>query len=337
MRRWMIGLVCLLLLFGCAGGREETGKLLYFQERDLRAAAGGGALRTETIQVEETETQAVAETLVEALLRGPLDETLKSPIPKGTALLSLELQGSRAVVDFSAPYGTLSGVALTLADQAVTLTLTQLIPKGTALLSLELQGSRAVVDFSAPYGTLSGVALTLADQAVTLTLTQLPDILSVQITVRGRELAYRSKQVLTAREVLVAPEGDVVGTLEARLWFPDEDGTLTEEDRTLVLYEGDTQVGALARALEEGPLEDSLYPAFPAGFRPRVVWQEAGICYVNLSSALLAELSEPEELPRALEALRRSLESLETVEETRFLVDGVYAADYGPVRLDEIP
>ena len=290
MRQWMIGLVCLLLLFGCASGGEETGKLLYFQERDLRAAAGGGALRTETIQVEETETQAVAEALVEALLRGPLDETLKSPIPKGTALLSLELQGSRAVVDFSAPYGT-----------------------------------------------LSGVALTLADQAVTLTLTQLPDILSVQITVRGRELAYRSKQVLTAREVLVAPEGDVVGTLEARLWFPDEDGTLTEEDRTLVLYEGDTQVGALARALEEGPLEDSLYPAFPAGFRPRVVWQEAGICYVNLSSALLAELSEPEELPRALEALRRSLESLETVEETRFLVDGVYAADYGPVRLDEIP
>ena len=290
MRRWMIGLVCLLLLFGCAGGREETGKLLYFQERDLRAAAGGGALRTETIQVEETETQAVAETLVEALLRGPLDETLKSPIPKGTALLSLELQGSRAVVDFSAPYGT-----------------------------------------------LSGVALTLADQAVTLTLTQLPDILSVQITVRGRELAYRSKQVLTAREVLVAPEGDVVGTLEARLWFPDEDGTLTEEDRTLVLYEGDTQVGALARALEEGPLEDSLYPAFPAGFRPRVVWQEAGTCYVNLSSALLAELPEPEELPRALEALRRSLESLETVEETRFLVDGVYAADYGPVRLEETP
>ena len=290
MRRWMIGLVCLLLLFGCAGGREETGKLLYFQERDLRAAAGGGALRTETIQVEETETQAVAETLVEALLRGPLDETLKSPIPKGTALLSLELQGSRAVVDFSAPYGT-----------------------------------------------LSGVALTLADQAVTLTLTQLPDILSVQITVRGRELAYRSKQVLTAREVLVAPEGDVVGTLEARLWFPDEDGTLTEEDRTLVLYEGDTQVGALARALEEGPLEDSLYPAFPAGFRPRVVWQEAGICYVNLSSALLAELPEPEELPRALEALRRSLESLETVEETRFLVDGVYATDYGPVRLEETP
>ena len=290
MRRWMIGLVCLLLLFGCASGGEETGKLLYFQERDLRAAAGGGALRTETIQVEETETQAVAEALVEALLRGPLDETLKSPIPKGTALLSLELQGSRAVVDFSAPYGT-----------------------------------------------LSGVALTLADQAVALTLTQLPDILSVQITVRGRELAYRSKQILTAREVLVAPEGDVVGTLEARLWFPDEDGTLTEEDRTLVLYEGDTQVGALARAMEEGPLEDGLSPVFPEGFRPRAVWQEAGICYVNLSSALLAELPEPEALPRALEALRRSLESLETVEETRFLVDGVYAADYGPVQLDEIP
>ena len=290
MRRWLIGLACLLLLSGCADGGGESGKLLYFQERDLRSAAGGGALRTETIQVEETESQAVAEALVKALLRGPRDETLKSPFPKGTALLSLELKGSRAVVDFSSAYGT-----------------------------------------------LSGVALTLADQAVVLTLTQLPDILSVQITVRGRELAYRSEQILTAREVLVAPEGDVVGTLDVRLWFPDKDGILTEEPRTLDLYEGDTQVGALARALEEGPLEAGLSPVFPEGFRPRAVWQEEGVCYVNLSSALLAELPELGNLPLALESLSRSLESLETVEDTRFLVDGVYASSYGPVQLDEIP
>ena len=86
--------------------------------------------------------------------------------------------------------------------------------------------------------------LTLADQAITLTLTQLPDILSVQITVRGQELAYRSKQVFTARDVLVAPEGDVVGTAEVTLYFPDESGVLQPEERTLELYEGDTQVSA---------------------------------------------------------------------------------------------
>ena len=101
---------------------------------------------------------------------------------------------------------------------------------------------------------LSGVELTLADQAITLTLTQLPDILSVQITVRGQELAYRSKQVFTARDVLVAPEGDVVGTAEVTLYFPDESGVLQPEERTLELYEGDTQVSAVARALENGPL-----------------------------------------------------------------------------------
>ena len=96
-------------------------------------------------------------------------------------------------------------------------TLRSTIPAGTALLSLDMEGSRALVDLSTPYGTLSGVALTLADQAITLTLTQLPDIMSVKITVRGRELAYREKQVFAARDVLLAPEGDVVSTVDVML------------------------------------------------------------------------------------------------------------------------
>ena len=97
-------------------------------------------------------------------------------------------------------------------------TLKSPIPSGTTLLSLKVEGTRAFVDLSLAYSTLSGVALTLADCAITLTLTQLPEILSVKITVRGQELAYRDRQVFTTRGVLLAPEEDVVGTCPRCSW-----------------------------------------------------------------------------------------------------------------------
>ena len=71
MRKRIAALLCvLLLLSGCSGGAEPSdGYVLYFQERDLRSAAGEGALRTESVQLEPTEAPARA--LLEALLAGP--------------------------------------------------------------------------------------------------------------------------------------------------------------------------------------------------------------------------------------------------------------------------
>jgi germination protein M len=286
-RLLLIFLILLLLLVGCAwygtaDEAEEDGYLLYFQERDLDDGAGGSALRAVETRVPEGETAQVAEGLVRGLLSGPHDETLTNPIPAGTTLLSLTLEGSRAVVDLSSTYGT-----------------------------------------------LSGVALTLADQALTLTLTQLPEIASVKITVRGRELAYRSAQVFTGRDVLLAPEGDVISTVPVTLYFPDEDGLLTAEERVLELYEGDTQVSAVVRGVEDGPLDKTLSDALPEGFRVKSVWLEEDLCYVNLSSGALDTLSEDTPLEQALWALARSLCSLDTVSEVRFLVDGEFAELYG--------
>lgn len=289
-KRLLTLFLCLLLplsLTGCGKETAEEGYLLYFQERDLLEAAGGGALGTESLPLAEgLDTQAQAETLLNALLAGPASETLRSPFPSGTSLVDLTIEGSQAHVDLSAAYGT-----------------------------------------------LSGVALTLADQAICLTLTQLPEIFSVRITVLGRELAYRDRQLLTARDVLLAPEGDVVSTMEATLFFPDESGILLREVRTLTLYEGDTQAQAVAQALEDGPTADGLFPAFPEGFRPRTVWMEGENCYVNLSSATLALLPEDTDLTCALDALRWSLKDLETVEAVWFLVDGELAQSYGNVPL----
>ena len=292
-KRWIaIALLTVLLMgiggaIGKVGVRQESGGsayALYFVERDLRSADGGDALRSEERTLEDTEELAAA--LVAELLKGPADPTLKSPFPKGTALLSAEQKGT------------------------------------------ELR-----VDLSAAYSTLSGVGLSLADYAITLTLTQLPDVARVRITVAGRELDYRSRQVFLARDILTVPKEDVVGTVDTSLYFVNGDGALTAEARTLNLYEGDTQVSAVVRALENGPETKGLSGVLPEGFKVRKVWLEEEICYVSLSSALLEGQPEPETLSQAVLALEQSLLSLESVEEVRFLVDGELADTYGPIDL----
>ena len=284
--------ICLLLLVpllllpaGCR--REEPARTaydLYFQEADLTYSAGESPFRTETVYLYDAETDAaprLAEELVRELLKGPADETLKSTFPAGTTLLSLEIEGDRARVDLSPSYES-----------------------------------------------LSGVALTLADSAIAMTLSQVPEVSSVQITVRGRELAYREQPVLNLRDILLTPEEDVISTVEARLYFLNQEGRLTAAEQILDLYEGDTQVSAVAKALEGRPEGRDLLSPLPEGFQVKSVWLEEDICYVNLSSALLEGLGESA-LQTALRALEDSLSSLEAVEEVRFLVDGEFRRDLG--------
>lgn len=295
MKKKLSFLLCFLLLcVGCSQAQvlenpAGTAYELYFLAADLKSVAGDGALQAETTYLPEQEnSHQVAVSLIEELLKGPLSKELASTIPLGTTLESVEIRGSRAVVDFSAAYGN-----------------------------------------------LSGVGLTLADYAVTLTLTQIPEIMSVKITVGGRELAYRDRQIFTSRDVLAAPQGDVVSTVEARLYFLNEENELTPERRTLELYEGDTQVIAVARAVENGPEEKGLNPVLPEGFRVKSVWQENDECYVNLSSALLVNLPKDVELSAGIRALGKSLCSLESVSETWFLVDGKFVRNYGTVNIEK--
>ena len=287
-----VGLLMALACAACAPEEsqpEENAYQLYFREKDLTASSGGDVFQTEPAELEEgLDTQEMVEALLEGLLAGPRSELLR---------------------------GTL--------------------PASTTLLSANVEGGRALVDFSTAYSTLSGVRLTMADYAVTLTLTQLPEINSVKITVQGQELAYRDKQIFTARDVLLSSEEDVVGTVEAALYFLNERGELTEEWRTLDLYEGDTQVNAVVRALENPPETKGLFVSLPEGFRVRRIWQEEEICYVNITTGLLGSLGGNVSLSTGLQALGRSLCSLEAVEEVRFLVDGEFEKYYGAVDVSE--
>ena len=227
-KRWIAVLLCAALLaaFGWGqpriSGEGETYDL-YFLEADLSDAPGGDALRAEPLYIESGEvrdTRELAEYLVTELLAGPEDAALTSAIPEETTLLSLELDGTRAKVDLSSRYRL-----------------------------------------------LSGVALALADYAITLTLTQLPEISAVSVTVRGQPLAYRDRQIFTARDVLFSSNEDVIDTLNATLYFLDETGGLTPVEMTLDLYEGDTQAGAVVKALLEGTEEKDWLSAIPEGFQ----------------------------------------------------------------------
>lgn len=286
MKRWIVCILCIVLsvaigytFVGPGENREGTEYEVFFRERDLSDTHSGDALRPELVKLsDESGSQERMEQLLERLLQGPEDETLSS-----------------------------------------------VIPAGTTLLSVRQNGVLATVDLSNQYSALSGVELTLADYAITQTLTQLPEVMLVKVTVRGKEIPYRSGRILSQRDILFSPKEDVVSNVEAMLYFLDEEGTFIPTMETLNLYEGDTQVSAVVRALENGPQSKELLPVIPPDFRIRAVWQVENECYVNFSSKQLESLENESDYDTMCQGLEKSLSSLETVEKVNFLIDGQFA------------
>ena len=125
-------ILLLALLCACAARHaqetDESGYEVYFLS-DPDSAGGGDAIRAQKTRVAldgTMETEDCVRALMEALLAGPDESALSSPIPDGTTLKSLTVSGRRAQIDLSAPYARLSGIDLSLADYCITLTLTQL-------------------------------------------------------------------------------------------------------------------------------------------------------------------------------------------------------------------
>ena len=154
LKRWAAALAAgLALCVGCAQSPEETGLALYFP---VSGEDSGPALAAQPYQGE-----AEVESLLQALLEGPEEEKLYSPFPEDTGLRSCTLEEGHLTVDLT-------------------------------------EG----------YGGLTGVALTLADYCITLTVCQLPQVDSVEITVAGASVDYRSHQVLRPQEAMLELEGE---------------------------------------------------------------------------------------------------------------------------------
>ena len=119
----------LLALAGCGVVQKEQEGLRLYYAASLETHRGGDAIDSVTVDWDELpqgDQVARAESVL-ALLMGMCQEKgFQSPIPAGTTLRSVTIIGGTARVDFSGSYGQLSGMALTIADYCVALSLTQL-------------------------------------------------------------------------------------------------------------------------------------------------------------------------------------------------------------------
>ena len=201
------------------------------------------------------------------------------------------------------------------------------LPAGTSLRGVEINGSTACVDFTGSYSQLSGMALTIADYCVTLSLTQLEGIYAVRITANGQELAYRDSNLFMASDVLLTSMDDVVRMVTAQLYFPDENGVLTPEERLLTQYEGQSVADVVLSALAEGPTQDGLLPLLPEGAAGITVRAEEGVCQLNLSADALTDLPS-DAVAQLEEGVAVSLLSLEGVSTVQVYLDGAYRATY---------
>lgn len=112
--------VCLLLA-GCASSPASGSYQLYFPRVSY---VEGPALGTQAFTPSGGEDGA--EALLTALLAGPDDPELYSPFPHGVSLRACSLREGVLYLNLSEQYDGLSGIDLTLADCAITLTLCQL-------------------------------------------------------------------------------------------------------------------------------------------------------------------------------------------------------------------
>lgn len=108
------------LLFGCTSQKEASAWSIYYPTSGL---FDGAALGSEPYTGTEPPT---VEQLMERLLSEPEDSALRSPFPRGVSLRSSYEREGVLYINLSEPYGGLSGIELTLADYAITLTLCQL-------------------------------------------------------------------------------------------------------------------------------------------------------------------------------------------------------------------
>lgn len=118
----LLALLC--LLGGCMPpASQETTYEVYFRAKGTDAVPEA-ALVSERCSL--TEGEDPVQGLLDRLLAGPESEDLEPALPASVTLRQWTLHDGLLTVDFSGRYGSLSGIALTLADYSVVLTLTQL-------------------------------------------------------------------------------------------------------------------------------------------------------------------------------------------------------------------
>ena len=180
------------------------------------------------------------------------------------------------------------------------------------------------------YGGLEGIDRTLADYCVALTLCQLPAVDGVRLSAGGGE-----GRLLRAGDAIFSGAEEEPVDVTAALYFRRAGGnTLGYELRVFRLTEEETPARAVLEALISGPRDEGLSALLPPELTVRAAWVDDGVCYADLSGALLAappEQAEEQEL--LITSIVETLCSLDKVEQVRLLVEGEALTAYGGLDL----
>lgn len=209
--------------------------------------------------------------------------------------------------------------------------LAQLIPQGVRLDRWSVDNRIALVELSREYDALTGIDRTLADYCVALTLCQLPGVDGVRLSDGGNG----EGRLLRAGDAIFSGAEEEPVEVTAALYFRRAGSrTLGYELRVFRLTEEEAPAKAVLEALISGPEDGGLSALLPPELAVRTVWVDDGVCYADLSAALLAappDSAEEQEL--VISSLVETLCSLDKVEQVRLLVEGEPLTAYGGLDL----
>ena len=208
--------------------------------------------------------------------------------------------------------------------------LVSLIPAGTELISWTTENRMVYVKLSDGYARLSGIDRTIADYCVTLTLSQLSGVDRVELSA-GAE----SGRVLRTGDVIFSGAEEEPVDVPASLYFR-RTGTasLAFELRVFRLTEDETPARAVLEALIAGPEDEGLTALLPQELTVRYAWVDDGVCYADLSGALLTAMPDSRsEQELAITSIVDTLCSLDKVDQVQLLVEGEPLTAYGELEL----
>ena len=219
-----------------------------------------------------------------------------------------------------------------LLDGPQSLELSNSFPAGTRVLSCNVEAGHALVNLSEQYGELSGMDLTIADYCITLSLCQLDGIETVSVTVNGKPLPYRDRQVFSAEDVLLSSRIEAPQTVEGTLYFVDSSDLLKAEVRTLEVLEGETAAEKIIDALLEGPESDELQAVIPKGTKLLSISTADGLCEVSFSREFSENMPEDWQTQQlVIYSVINSLTYVESLSQVQILIEGEIADYYGSV------
>ena len=203
-------------------------------------------------------------------------------------------------------------------------------PPGTGAARWAVENRTAHVELSEEYAQLSGIDRTIADYCVTLTLSQLSGVDRVELSAGGEGM-----RVLRPGDVIFSGAEEEPVDVPASLYFRRTgSASLAFEMRVFRLTEDETPARAVLEALIDGPQDEGLVGLLPQELTVRYAWVDDGVCYADVSGALLAAAPDSRsEQELVISSIVETLCSLDKVDQVQLLVEGEPLTDYGGLDL----